>query len=290
MARVAIVGPGAIGLTIGAALMQAGHDVIFCGRQTFPVVNVTKRGASAVCYPARVASALQDRPAAGAADWAFLCVKAHQAAGAAPWLAGFGRIAVLMNGVEHREIVAPLVPPATDIVPVIVDLPAARRAPGVAEWHSRANLTVAQTPSGEAFCRLFAGSFAAAAADADFLTRAWKKLCVNAPGAILALTGQTMGVFRKPGIADVARAVLRECVAVGRAEGAKLDDGLIETQMAAFLAEAPENGNSIYADRMASRAMEWDARNGVIVRKGAVHGIPTPVNATLTPLLAALDP
>ena len=36
--------------------------------------------------------------------------------------------------------------------------------------------------------------------------------------------------------------------------------------------------------------MEWDARNGVIVRKGAFHGIPTPVSAALVPLLAALNP
>ena len=79
-------------------------------------------------------------------------------------------------------------------------------------------------------------------------------------------------------------------VAVGRAEGAKLDDSLIERQMEAFMNAAPDEGNSMYADRIAGRVTEWDARNAVIVRKGARHGIPTPVSAALAPLLAALDP
>ncbi|MDE2629922.1 MAG: 2-dehydropantoate 2-reductase, partial [Alphaproteobacteria bacterium] len=109
-------------------------------------------------------------------------------------------------------------------------------------------------------------------------------------GAILALTGQPMRVFRKPGIPDVARAILRECVAVGRAEGAKLDDGLIDRQMEAFMRQGPDEGNSMYADRMAGRELEWEARNAVIMRKGALHGIPTPVSAALVPLLAALSP
>ena len=39
---------------------------------------------------------------------------------------------------------------------------------------------------------------------------------------------------------------------------------------------------------MAGRETEWDARNAVIVRKGARHGIATPVSAALVPLLAAL--
>ena len=45
--------------------------------------------------------------------------------------------------------------------------------------------------------------------------------------------------------------------------------------------------NSLLADRLAGRPMEWDARNGVIVRLGAIHGVPTPVNAMASTLLAA---
>ena len=53
------------------------------------------------------------------------------------------------------------------------------------------------------------------------------------------------------------------------------------------MSAGPDEGNSMYADRMAGRETEWDARNAVIVRKGARHGIATPVSAVLVPLLAA---
>ena len=290
MTRILVIGPGAIGCAVGAALIEAGNDVTFCSRQSFARVSAQKAGEQAKTFPARVATAEKD---IAPSEWVFLCVKAHQVPSAAGWLrAGVGRqtkIAVLQNGVEQRERVEPFVPEGTPVVPVVVNLPTVRRAPGEVVWHSHAALTVADDAAGKELCGLFAGSFVTASATDDFVTVAWRKLCLNAPdGAILALTAQPRRVWHKPGIADVARAILRECIAVGRAEGAKLDDSLIEPQIKAFLASAPDEGNSMYADRMAGRQTEWDARNAVIVRKGALHGIPTPVSAALVPLLAAL--
>jgi len=292
MTEIAIIGPGAIGCVVGAALIESGHEVTFCSRQTFVRLSVQKRGEAEKSFPARVITS--DKQATPA-DWVLVCVKAHQTASAAQWLAATigakSKVAVLQNGVEQRENVAPFVPEGAPIVPVVVDIPASRTAPGNAEWQRSALLTVADDAAGRAFVALFAGTFIEASVTDDLVTRAWMKLCINAPGgAILALTGQPMSVFHKPGIADVARAILAECIAVGRAEGAKLDDALIEKQIASFLGAAPDGGNSMYADRMANRPMEWDARNGVIARKGARHGIPTPVSSALVPLLAALDP
>jgi 2-dehydropantoate 2-reductase len=40
-------------------------------------------------------------------------------------------------------------------------------------------------------------------------------------------------------------------------------------------------------DREAGRPLEWDIRNGVIRRKGAAHGLPTPISDVVVPLLAA---
>lgn len=289
--RILLVGPGAIGCAVGGALCEAGREVTMCARRSFECLSVKKIGEAPKTFPARVATAEKD---IAPADWLLLCVKAHQVASAAGWLkAGVGpstKIAVLQNGVEQRERVEPFVPQGTPIVPVVVNLPATRTAPGEVVWHSRAMLTVADDAAGREFCPLFAGSFVTAMTTDDLVTVAWRKLCLNAPdGAILALTAQPRQVWHKAGIADVARAILRECIAVGRAEGAKLDDTLIEPQIEAFLASSPDEGNSMYADRMAGREMEWDARNAVIVRKGARHGIPTPVSAALVPLLAALE-
>lgn len=292
MTRILVIGPGAIGCAVGAALLEAGREVTFCARQLFTRISLRKAGEEAKTFTARVKTS---EKYITPADWVLLCVKAHQVPSAAGWLrAAIGpqtKVAVLQNGVEHRERVEPFVSKGAVIVPVVAELPVKRTAPGEVVWSRCALLTVAGDAAGREFCGLFAGSFVTASAVDDLVTAAWTKLCLNAPsGAILALTGQPMRVFHKPGVADVARAILQECLAVGRAEGAKLDDSLIERQMEAFMNAAPDEGNSMYADRMAGREMEWDARNAVIVRKGALHGIATPVSAALVPLLAALMP
>jgi 2-dehydropantoate 2-reductase len=287
--KIAVIGAGAIGCAVGAALIEAGHAVTFCVRQSFSQLSIRKENNPARSFPAHVV--LLEGEASSAA-WALVCVKAHQVASASGWLrAAVGphaKVAVLQNGVEQRENVEPLVPQGTPVVPVVVDLPAARKAPGEVVWHSRANLTVPSGADGAEFCSLFARSFVTASETDDLVTVAWRKLCLNAPdGAILTLTGKPRGVWHDPGIADLGRAILRECIAVGRAEGAKIDESLIEPQIAAFLASKPDEGNSMYADRMAGRETEWNARNAVIVRKAARHGLAVPVSAALVPLLAA---
>ena len=289
--RITLIGPGAIGCTVGAALIEAGHDVTFCARQGFSRLSVQKAGESARNHPARVVVSEKN---VEPAQWVVLCVKAHQVASAAGWLrAAVGpgtKVAVLQNGVEQRENVEPFVPPGTAIVPVVVELPVSRTAPGQVVWKRIALLSTLDDAAGKAFCALFAGTFVTAEATDDFVTRAWLKMCNNAPsGAILALTGQPMRVMHAHGIADVARAILKETVAVARAEGAVIGDTQIERQIEFFLAANPGDGNSMHADRVAEREMEWNARNGVIVRKAARHGIAVPVSAALVPLLAAIS-
>jgi 2-dehydropantoate 2-reductase len=52
--------------------------------------------------------------------------------------------------------------------------------------------------------------------------------------------------------------------------------------------QAPQDmGTSILADRDHRRPMEWDIRNGVIIRKARAHKVATPISDVLVPLLAA---
>lgn len=289
MTTITLIGPGAVGLTVGAGLLDAGHDVRFVARQGFDTLTIKTEEGVFRRHQVRVIDQADIVPT----DWVFLCVKAHQVASAAEALkAAVGpntRVAVLQNGVEHRERVAPFTEAA--VVPVMVDVPAGKLGRGEAYWHGRAILNVQDDADGQAFCDLFAGTYVKASTVDDLLTRVWRKLCVNAPGgAILCLTGKPMKVFHQPGIVDVARGILEECLAVGRAEGAKLDAGVVAEQLNTFLNAAPEESNSMFDDFRAGRANEWDARNGVLVRKGRKHGIPTPVSDVIVPLLAAQNP
>jgi 2-dehydropantoate 2-reductase len=123
----------------------------------------------------------------------------------------------------------------------------------------------------------------------DFTTVAWRKLCINvAGGAITALVDRTLGVTRRPDVAEVARDLMRECIAVGRAEGAMLEDGLADAIVATMIDGPEDASTSMLADRRLGLPLEVDARNGAVARIGARHGIETPLNKALTALLAAI--
>jgi 2-dehydropantoate 2-reductase len=88
-------------------------------------------------------------------------------------------------------------------------------------------------------------------------------------------------------VAELMRNIVCECVMVGRAEGATLEDSIPDEIVARIQRSPRDSGNSMHADRVAGRPMEYDARNGVIVRLGRRHGIPAPMNALMVALLEA---
>ena len=69
--------------------------------------------------------------------------------------------------------------------------------------------------------------------------------------------------------------------------GARLPDGVVDELVGLFRRAPVDLGTSILADRESNRRMEWDLRNGVIIRKGRAHGLATPISDVLVPLLAA---
>jgi 2-dehydropantoate 2-reductase len=193
---------------------------------------------------------------------------------------------VLQNGVEQRAMVEPLTAPGTVIVPAAVWCPAQAVAPGRFKLSGEPLLRVPAGEPGRRLADLLAGSAQVELAE-DFTTEAWRKLCVNAVAGLMVLTGRRSGMFRQPAIQALARDLVTECVAVARAEGARLDASEADAVLA-FLTGLPEDqATSILTDREAGRPLEWDARNGVISRLGARHGIPTPVSDVIVPLLAS---
>jgi 2-dehydropantoate 2-reductase len=197
------------------------------------------------------------------------------------------RVAVLQNGVEHVARFAPYVD-AARIVPAIVDIPAECSAPGIVRQRRFGSILVPNTKDGADFAALFAHTRVEAAAIEDFVSAAWRKLCVNCAGAVFVLTNQPAGVTHRDDIAALMLALMEECAAVGRAEGASIEPEFPRSIIAGYRAGAKESVTSILADRHAGRQMEIDARNGVIVRLGAKHGIETPLNNAVAALMSAM--
>lgn len=286
MPSIAIIGPGAIGGVLAAWLAQdAANDVTVCARTPFDHLEVETPDAVITAHP-RV---LTDPREATPVDWILITTKAYDAAGAAKWLPGLRgnrtRVVVLQNGVEHVERFAPYVPTEL-LVPAVIDCPAERTAPGRMRQRGQSWIVVPDSPNGRDFLPLWSKTNFTVTAD-DFTTRAWAKLCINAPGAISAILLQPTGVIQVEPIPDLVRAMARECIAVGRAEGAVLGDEIAQQVVDGMRRAHPDGLNSLVADRMAGRPMEIDARNGAVVRLGRKHGIPTPMNEMAVALLIA---
>jgi 2-dehydropantoate 2-reductase len=287
-----VIGPGAIGGAIAAAAWQAGgrasgREIMLCARRRFDELVVTRDGHEPVVVKAPVHT--DPGTVTAPVGWVFLAVKAHQTDGVRDWLRALAGpatvVVVLQNGVEHRERVGPLAGRAS-VLPAIVRCPAEVTAPGRVRVRAEPQLSVPDDGNGRALARLLDGGARVSLAD-DFTTEAWRKLCENAVAGLMVLTGRRAGVFRRADVADLARDYARECIAVARAEGARLTDELADAVVRGFAALPADRGSSIVFDRESGRPLEWEARNGVVRRAGARHRIPTPVSDVIVPLLAA---
>jgi 2-dehydropantoate 2-reductase len=285
---VAVVGPGAIGGAFAAAVQETGYgDLVLCARRPLGELVVDRDGGDSVVLNAPV---LTD-PAAvdGPVDWVLLAVKAHQTEEAGGWLRALAGprsvVVVLQNGVEHCERVGPLAGEAT-VLPAVVRCSAEPSGPGHIRLYDKPRLIVPAGPAGQVLAKLMAGG-ARVDLTEDFTTETWRKLCSNAVAGLMVLAGRRAGIFRNADVAALARGLVAECLTVARAEGAQLPDSIVDTVVAGYVAMSADRGSSIVYDREAGRPLEWDARNGVIRRLGARHGIPTPISDVIVPLLAA---
>jgi len=288
MARIAIVGVGAIGGVTAALLQQAGgHELFLCTRRLMSGLSVETPDGTVIVD----AHFVTDPSHVSDVDWVVVATKAYDVAEAAGWLNRLcskgAPVAVLQNGVEHRERFAPYVA-MEKILPVMVDCPVERQAPAKVRQRGVMHLKVPDCTLGRDFVELFARTPADATVVPDFLSVVWRKLCFNSAGVLSALLLQPAGVVREEALGEVALQIIRECAAVARAEGAHLEENVADVVLAAQRAAPGDSINSMLADRQAGRPVEIDARNGVIVRLGRKHGIATPANSVAVALMEAM--
>ncbi len=289
MARVAVVGVGAIGGALAGFLETAGgHQITLCTRRPMPGLTVQTPEGTLRVKARNVTAPAQ----AQAVDWVLVATKAYDAEGAAQWFPALcaegAPVAIVQNGVEHRERFARYLS-AERLLPVVIDCPVERTPDGLVLVRGPARIKVEDSPLGRDFAALFKGSNVTIGLVEDFTTAAWGKLCVNSVGALNALTLKPSGVLRGAAMSRLALEIVAETVAVARAEGAQLSDSLPEEVLAHCHNHPPDSVNSLLADRLAGHRTEWDARNGAIVRFGQEHGIPTPLNRMAAALLEAAE-
>ncbi|MEW1583491.1 2-dehydropantoate 2-reductase [Streptomyces microflavus] len=289
---VALIGAGAVGLSLASALARTGRPVTICGgRDRVDRIAITEDGATQawpvtqVGDPAKIAGHTS----------AIVAVKAHHTPAVAHWLRALARpeavVLVAQNGVEHHERVQPHTGPAR-IIPGIVYLNAERTEPGHAILRRVGAVDIALPDDGQAAAlaaELDAGGVRTST-EADLKTVAWAKLLTNiTANPLTALTGRRAEVMRDPEIERVARLLMAEAVAVGRAEGAALTDAHIDRAMH-WLRGVPAGATtSMHEDRIAGRKLEYDALNGAVVRIAERHGLDASANRFVLALLTAIE-
>src|SRR3954470_2103656 len=285
---VAVVGPGAIGSTMAALLHAAGHSVLLCGHSPRDHIEVRPDDSDPIVVPGPVLTEPADVD--GPVDTVLLAVKDTQNQSASGWLAKLCDartvVCALQNGVEQVERVGPLCP-SSEVVPAVVWFSAEPHPQGWVRLRTGVRLVLPETAGARKLAELLRDTDVTVELDPDFVTAAWHKLLVNALADLMVLTGRRSGIFRRADLPALSRRYLAECLAVARAEGADFGDDIVD-EIVGMFAKAPEDmTTSMLTDREAHRPLEWDIRNGVISRKGAAHGLATPISDGLVALLAA---
>jgi len=181
VATIAVIGAGAVGGVLAARLMRSNaNTVAVATRTSIDALEIACDGATWRVVPDVLTLGAVPEPR----DWVLVATKTYDSAEAAEWfemvIGPNTTVAILQNGVEHRERFAEYLPD-DQMLPVVVDVPAERVAPGRVTQHGPGVLTVPRSSAGQEFARLFIGTGIAVAEVDDFTTAAGESSASTPP-------------------------------------------------------------------------------------------------------------
>jgi 2-dehydropantoate 2-reductase len=302
--KIAILGAGALGCAIGAALTEAGNETWLLNRDAEHVDAMRRDGLTvddangSRTIAVRASTQAEE---AGPVDVVIVLVKSFHTDSAmrsALALVGPETIVLsLQNGLGHEDVLADIVgrervmAGKTYVGGVLlgaghIQSGVAGKATHIGELDGRI------TPRAKEIARVFTDAGLITSVSDNIVGTMWDKLLVNvATGALTGLTGLTYGqLYDEPLLKATALAAVEEAMAVAKAAGVTLTT------------RAPEDAWTLAADGLASTfktsmlqslergsITEIDFINGSVVRWGQRHGVPTPVNATLVSCIKGVE-
>jgi 2-dehydropantoate 2-reductase len=302
--KIAILGAGALGCAIGAALTEGGHETWLLNRSPSHVDAMRRdgllvddeRGSRRVMVRATTQAA-----EAGPVDLVVVLVKSfHTEAamrGALALLKPDTLVLSLQNGLGHEDVLADIVgrervlAGKTYVGGVLrgaghIQSGVSGKATYIGELDGR------RTPRVLAIADAFNGAGLATTVSDNIVGTMWDKLLVNvATGALTGITRLTYGqLYDEPALKAASLAAVGEAIAVARAAGVTLS--MREPEQAWTLASQglpPAFKTSMLQSLENGSVTEIDYINGSVVRWGQRHGVPTPVNATLVACIKGIE-
>jgi 2-dehydropantoate 2-reductase len=285
----AILGAGAIGGLMAAALSSLGEDVTLIVRPEklaeHPRTLSLERPTSTIHAPVRIAARVNEP-----FDVLWIATKTYQLDSAlAAVEEAPGIIVPLLNGVDHVAALRSRYG-HDRVVPATIGVEAERIDHGRFVHRSPVRLNIAT--SGEPVLKDVIAGLREFGFVCHFIasepTLLWTKLCFLGPLAfVTSASGKNVGEV----IADSEwksrfESAIREACAVAATEGAQVDGS---KGTAAFAAFPPTMRASMAKDLAAGRPLELDAIAGPILRGGVRHGVPTPTTSHLVGMIEAAE-
>ena len=302
MRKILVMGAGAVGGCFGGMLARSGADVTFLARgpQLEAMQSSGLRVESAavgefVVHPAAVDRLNGDWQA----DLIVFCVKAYDNAGAIELIASSvgssTAILTLQNGVGGGDQLAKAFGRDRVLLGAAY-IEASRTAPGAVAHTGSAAIVYGEedgvrTGRVDDIHELLSRAGIEARVSEDILADLWSKLVfICALSGMTCITRSSFGrVIDTSATRDLARQVMREAEAVGRARGVKLAADIVDSTMAHFLANKDEMVSSMHADLIAGKPLELSVLNGAVTRMGKEARVATPANDFITACLTPAD-
>lgn len=303
MARVAIVGAGAMGSVYAGLMASAGHEVYaitlweehaeamdrsglrvegVSGDHTVPVHGTTSTEGIGTCDLVIISTKANDSEVAAHAALSLIGLETS--------------VQTIQNGLGSADQVAAVVGSSKVAVGVVGGFGASLRAPGhvyhngmeMVRFGAYADLPRTALEIGAEIWR--SAGFEVALFD-DIDRMVWEKVIVNvAFSATACLTGMTIGqVLSDSDAWQVARNCAVEAVEVASAHGIELQVGDPIEHIRSLGAKIPDARPSMLLDHLAKQPSEIDVINGSIPREAAKVGLTAPVNATVVALVKARE-
>ncbi len=303
MAKVAIVGCGAMGSVYAALMVDAGHEV-------YAVTLWPDHAAAMADHGLRVEGASGDRTVRlhagtttdgiGPCDLMIIATKAFDVEAAArsslPLLADHTVVQTIQNGLGSAERVAPIVGADRLAVGVVGGFGASLRAPGHVHHNGMEMIrfgSYAALPRSalEASAAVWTSAGFKVTLFEDVRRMVWEKLVMNVTfSGSCCLTSMTIGeVMNDANAWRVAQGCAEEAIAVATAAGIKLEVGDPIAHIRHLGGRIANARPSMLLDHLARRHSEIDVINGSIPREGAKVGVATPVNETVVALVKARE-
>ena len=303
MAKIAVVGCGAMGSVYAALMVDAGHEV--------HAVTLWPDHAEAMATKGlRCEGASGDRTVPihastttsgiGPCDLVIIATKAFDVEAAArsciSLLGPETIVQTIQNGLGSPEIAAPILGADRVAVGVVGGFGASIRAPGHAHHNGMEMIrfgAFAGLPKQllQASAKIWESAGFKVALFDDIKQMVWEKLIMNvAFSGTSCTTGLTVGeILGDPDAWSVARRCAEEAIAVAKASDIRLNVGDPIEHIRKLGGKIPDARPSMLLDYTAGRRCEVDAINGAIPRLGKPLGVATPTNETVVGIIKARE-